>query len=144
MTLAEIRRGVTTRVSAAHHHAIAATYEALCGRFGTSGAARARAARLGWVPPWAWDDIDDPGEHPACGNVLRVTRSDQVLDQVAVARAVAGDPVALTVAERIAAITILAARGRSDAQIGALLDYTDRTVERIRKAHAIPSRWHAA
>jgi len=144
VTLAAIRRGATTQISAAHHHTIVGLYEGLCGQFGTSGAARARAARLGWVPPWAWDHIDDPGEHPAGGNALHVTRSDQILDQVAVARATAGDQVGLTVAERTAAITILAARGHSDAQIAALLGCTDRTVARHRAAHHIPTRWHAA
>lgn len=144
VTLAAIRRGATTRVSAVHHHRIADVYEGLCGGFGTSPAAVARGRRLGWVPPLGWDDIDDPTEHPVTGTALHVTRDDQVLDQVAVARATTGDQVRLTVAERTAAIAILAARGCSDAQIAALLGCTDRTVQRHRAAHHIPTRWRAA
>ena len=55
------------QVTAATRDRIAAAYEALSGRplVGESaGRARANAARNGWAPPLAWDDIDNPDEQP--------------------------------------------------------------------------------
>lgn len=68
------RTGVHTRrvichpspvVTARTRAAIAELYEELCMTPGPSEKNRARAARLGWVPPLAWDDIDDPDEVPS-------------------------------------------------------------------------------
>ncbi len=66
-TLAAIRRGATTNITAARHHQIADLYEQLSGRFGTSTEAKRRATLAGWVPPLGWDNIDDPTETPDTG-----------------------------------------------------------------------------
>lgn len=42
-------------------------FDRLANQPGPSKRARTLAARYGWVPALAWDDIDDPGEHPDCG-----------------------------------------------------------------------------
>ena len=47
--------------------AIAVAYELLCmtpRRGGYATRSRRAAAQKGWAPPLAWDDIDDPNEHP--------------------------------------------------------------------------------
>lgn len=44
--------------------AVAATYARLHMTPGPSARARARADALGWAPPLAWDDIDDPEQTP--------------------------------------------------------------------------------
>jgi hypothetical protein len=50
------------------HVAVAAVYEELCMRTPPSGRTasqvRVKAAMKGWLPPLAWDDIDDPAEQP--------------------------------------------------------------------------------
>ena len=89
-------------------------------------AARARAA--GWLPPQAWDDdIDDDGEHCEPG-----PPDQDVLDQVAVERAMSGQRVPLTPAERRAAVAQLTRRGLSARRIAELLHTTSRTIVRIR------------
>lgn len=60
-------------------------YERLCMTPGPSPLARAAARRQGYAPPLAWDDIDDPDEHPAhVGEYVAV-------DPVVVARILSGD-----------------------------------------------------
>lgn len=54
------RRRVTREVAAA----VDAVFRARCMTPGPSGHARTVAARNGWPPPLAWDDIDDPDEKP--------------------------------------------------------------------------------
>lgn len=43
---------------------LAAAYRKLATTTGTSTRSRNRAAREGWAPPAAWDDIDNPDAHP--------------------------------------------------------------------------------
>lgn len=54
------------------HERVAAVYEELSMTIPpfSSGSVRARnrAIRLGYAPPLAWDDIDDPNEHPNLGD----------------------------------------------------------------------------
>lgn len=49
----------------ATHEQVVQVYEKLCATPGPSGKTRRSSARKGWPPPFAWDDIDDPGEVPA-------------------------------------------------------------------------------
>lgn len=92
---------------------------------------RAQAAANGWLPPLAYDDdtIDDPA---ACPNVSTITA--RAVDEVAVERAMLGDPVKLTKTERAEAVRRLTAAGVGAAQIGARLGTTHRTVQRDRAA----------
>ena len=70
------------------HDTVAEVYDRLCMTPGPSAASRGRAARLGYAPPLAWDDIDhdiepatttDPGD------------ADDAIDDAAVERRMAGD-----------------------------------------------------
>jgi len=96
-------------VSRASFEAVAAAYERLCmtpapGRY----AARERrwAARKGWLPPLAWDDIDDaeaPGSAPPVA-----------VDLVVVDRVLGGEyHLTCTAGERLEVIARWAATGRS-------------------------------
>lgn len=145
--------------------------------------ARALAARHGWQPPLAWDDIDTdpdpatgtgplpaatatphtgqpPAGHrsprprsparpahsapPAADDDLSRAECDHVdgldlenvedLDDIAVERAMTGDRVALTGAERDEVVRRLTARGLPVRQIAERLHTTPRTVTRLRSS----------
>lgn len=113
--------------------AVAAVYDRLWDVRPTGVSAdrcRTRAARLGYLPPLAWDDdfIDDPRagvETTATGGV----------DPVAVERAIDGHPpVTLTKAERELATVRLAQRGYSASEIADRLRVTKRQITRDRAA----------
>jgi hypothetical protein len=95
-------------------------------------AARALAARHGWPPPMAWDDIDkDPSP---CADPPDL--SDE-LDEIAIERAVAGDGMRLehlTIAEQNEVVRRLTERGKSIRDIAGQLATTKRTVSRRRLA----------
>lgn len=72
--------------------------------------ARTVAAKHGWLPPLAWDDIDNDSR-PAVGAVRRHDPKPlHVVDLIVVERALAGEHVAANVAERRQIVA--AARGR--------------------------------
>lgn len=75
-----------------------------------AGRTRAWAEGKGWAPPLAWDDIDDPNARPH-GTAHKRHLTD--LDPVAVERAMAGDRIDLTKAERLEVVARLRAMGRS-------------------------------
>lgn len=87
---------------------------------------RARARRLGWLPPLAWDDIDTDVEPPA------VERDVTFVDTVAVGIAVDGYRIELTTAERRLATEQLTKRGYSSSEIADLLSVSARTITRDR------------
>ena len=68
---------------------------------------------------------------------------DGIVDEVAVERAMRGDPVALTPTERMETVRRLAKRGLSDGEIGARVGATKRSVERWRKKLGVVTRWVA-
>jgi len=85
------------------HEAVARAYKELSGKAGPSQATRTRAARLGYLPPLAWDDIDHDAE--ADTGTDEPEEATEYLDDVAIERALAGDrSVTLTDAERTEAI----------------------------------------
>ena len=128
VTLASIRRGATKYITAARHHQIRGVYKQLAGQFGTSTTTKARAQRLGWVPPMGWDDITDPDEDPTTAIPV-----DTEVDDVAIMRATYGDRVHLTNSERTVAVDQCTTQGLSADQVAELLHVTSRTVVRIRK-----------
>lgn len=68
---------------------------------------------------------------------------DDDIDPIAVERTINGDrPARLTPAERTHVVRTLAARGHTDRQIADRLRCSDRTIQRIRAAHHIPTGWH--
>jgi hypothetical protein len=52
------------KVRQSTYDAISRAYEALSARRGPSQRNATYASNKGWVPPFAWDDIDDPKERP--------------------------------------------------------------------------------
>lgn len=81
-------------------------------------AARTYASRKGWPPPLAWDDeaIDDPKARPQ-GLEKATFRHRGDLDEVVVLRAMAGERLTLTKAERTAVVCRLRADRWSDRRI---------------------------
>ena len=84
---AAIHRDTAARVDA--------IYERLSGTPGGSKYALAVAARHGFVPPLAWDNIDDPAEQPNVGS-----DDTSAIDAVRLDRALAGSRINLTSAEK--------------------------------------------
>jgi DNA-directed RNA polymerase specialized sigma24 family protein len=93
------------------------------------------AKAKGWPGPLAWDDdtIDDPAARPHIGAAW-----SDAFDEVAVLRAMYGDPVRLRPSERAEATRRLTAAGLSAAQIAERLGCTKRSVVRQRNAR---KRW---
>jgi hypothetical protein len=75
---------------------------------------RALAARKGWPPPLAWDDIDDPTETPNLGG------DDDDIDPVVVMRLLAGHNIPATRAERTETIRRWVADGRPTRELNQL------------------------
>lgn len=97
-----------------------------------------RAARLGWVPPMAWDDIDTDPTPPVRDDTA--APSDEP-DEVAIAAAVDGHRPHLTTAERHAALKVLHARGHWDKTLADLLSVSTRTIERDRGLLGLESNY---
>lgn len=113
--------------------AVAEVFERLCMTIPqgwTHDRARRAAERAGWPPPLAWSNIDDPDEQPrgACERNRRKTE----VDPVAIERAMAGDHMNLTRAERFAVVARLRADGWSLKRIEAHTGMTkaERYIER--------------
>jgi DNA-binding CsgD family transcriptional regulator len=97
-----------------------------------SDAARTYATQHRWLPPLAWDDIDeDPDPDP---NQPDTSADDDDLDEIAIERAITGDiRVRLTHAEQIEVVRRMSERGRSIRTIAELLSTSKRTVSRHRR-----------
>lgn len=101
-----IAAGKQSAVTNSTDAAVRALFERLWATPGPSTRARNDAHRKGWVPPLAWDDVDDPGAEPALGE-----SRDDIVDEVAVERALAGHAVELTDAELVATLQAGVGRG---------------------------------
>lgn len=90
--------------------------------------ARLSAKRNGYLPPMAWDEdtIDDPTAKPAVPD-------GDVVDVVAVKRALDGKTVQLSPAETDAAVAMLVQRGDSNAMIYKKIGVGNSRAERIRR-----------
>jgi hypothetical protein len=103
-----VRRDIHRRVDAAYQRlclkrAPQSTTAERINRSKTVNQARAN----GWPPPLAWDDIDrDPGP-------TEVPEDQQLLDEIAISRALAGHQITLTPAERLEAVNRALAQGLS-------------------------------
>lgn len=104
----DLAHGRKPQIKATTRGRIDDLFEQLSATPGTSRRARACAAKRGWLPPLAWDDIDaldcraEPVESEAEGDVV---------DEVAVERALAGHRIELTDAELVAVLQVGVARG---------------------------------
>lgn len=79
-----------------------------------------------WLPPLAWDDIDNDVEPP-------VPDEDDGIDETAVLLAMQGEGVRLTPAERRECVLRLHGERWSDGRIAETIGCTDKTVFRIRE-----------
>jgi DNA-binding NarL/FixJ family response regulator len=119
-------------VTVANRDAVAALYEQLSATPAppSQSATRARneAARRGWYPPAAWDDIDDPDAQPTLGDPDAL-----VVDWVLIERACDGEvPLArLNTGERQEAVRRLAATGMAHSTIALRLHAAKRTVDAV-------------
>lgn len=93
--------------------------------------ARKIAAEHGWMPPLAWDDIDNDPSPP-------VAPDSGADDELAISYACEGLPVKLTLTERRAAVARLHTKRLSDKQIADRLGITSQTVLRIRDELKLP------
>jgi hypothetical protein len=124
---------------------IATMYEQLChtappGRTPVERAdaarARAHAVEAGWLPPWAWDDIDHDFDGLA-ENGDESGAPETFLDEIAIEQAMRGVPVRLTPMECDEAIMRLTDRGVSARGISQLLGTSSRQVVRRRAARRV-------
>lgn len=97
-------------------------FEELSATPGGSVKARNVAAQRGWLPPLAWDDIDDPNEKPRLDG-----DGGDLVDEVAIHRALNGDRVRLTPTERHHAIHVAVARGVPATKAGKVLGLSGST-----------------
>lgn len=94
----------------------------LCAVPGPSNKCRTRAQRLGYAPPLAWDDIDDPNETPKGLNMD--TKSEY--DAVIVERILSGRPMPATTAERHEVVRQWVAQGRPLNELDRLTGWQSR------------------
>lgn len=85
-----------------------------------------------WLPPLAWDDIDNDVEPPVADDDLGV-------DDMAVELALLGEQVRLTPEERRECVRRLHAERWSDRRIAETIHCADRTVLRIRDELGLPA-----
>lgn len=140
LPLRTLRRGLTTTtVTAETARTIGRLYDQLRAHPAAhrtpreqAAAARtkARAQRAGWRGPLAWDDIDNDPDEPA--PLEQPSSVAARVDVVAVERAMRGERLPLTAAERRDAVARLTTRGLSARCIAELLHTTVRTVTRLR------------
>jgi hypothetical protein len=83
--------------------------------------AAAEAHAHGWMPPMAWDDIDNDPSPP-----LTLVENDYI-DEVAVERALTGERIPLTIAERSVALRMLCDDGVTASRIAELLHMNTAT-----------------
>lgn len=67
-------------VTAAKRAAVAELFERWCMTPGPNAETAKRAARSGYMPPLAWEDIDDPDEVPSRGEVRHVPFAERLAD----------------------------------------------------------------
>ncbi len=121
-------------ITAQRWRAIAAVYDRLSMTQGPSARTLNAARDRGYAPPLAWDEdaIDDPHAQP-CG--VGHDQSDaQVMDLVAVRRALSGEAPspALARPERKRVVEALAGAGFNDTEIATRVGASTRTIQRVR------------
>lgn len=120
--------GASNRVHRHTADAVAQIYSELSDTPGPSNKARAAAKRAGYVPPAAWDNIDDPAEQPNLGGP-----GDDILDEEAIRRVLAGTAPygSLNRAERVEAFRRLRAAGCGNGTIRSRLRINPGTLARL-------------
>lgn len=131
------RKKVTGMVTAGAAERVRVVFDALCMRPGPSLVTAARAARLGYAPPLAWDEdtIDDPAARAKTGTRRVVGDVDELTVDLLVDGLIPAEKAHN--AERREAVRILAARGLDDGEIAVRLGTTREAVNRMRARHGI-------
>jgi hypothetical protein len=121
--LAQLR---TPMVKVCTYRQFVALFEELSATPGPSVRARNLAVKNGWCPPLAWDDnIDDPAAEPQQGSV------DAEPDLVVVERALSGERLPMTAADREAALLRGVAQGMSLSRTALTLGINYSTAQRF-------------
>lgn len=136
-TVQAIRAGEWTEVRKPTADAVKAAYERLCMTAGPDCRSTTWAKNQGWLPPLAYDDIDDPDEWPATVTVLPTND----VDEVAVERAMCGERIDLTPAERVEAIRRMSDAGDSLNRIADALGMSIRRVRDLKERHHLTSTY---
>lgn len=131
--LRKTRTGYWPTVRRGTAQAVAALYEQLCMTPGPSKVARAAAARGGWLPPLAWDDIDTDEQASDALTCADKSVEEPDVDPVVVERVLAGDRLPANRAERHEVIRRWVDAGRS---VTALEELTGWNVRRYRQEAA--------
>lgn len=107
--------------------------------------ARTVAAKNGWVPPLAWDDIDDPDENPTIGADFHLEGDEcQDIDPVVVARVLAGRPTPANPAERREIVRRCRREGRNLAELARLTGWkVERYYEPVSAPITTITPWNA-
>lgn len=116
------------RIAAKRHRAMRAAFDALSMRQGPSRHTAAMARTKGFLPPLAWDNIDDPNEQPSVDAPAPDDTSD--IDMIAVDRVLAGEWAQLTSQEVYEVIRRGAARGLDSGDMAGLLRMSHDAVSR--------------
>lgn len=133
--------GLTKRefVTTPTRDAIAAAYRQLSAVPGRSKRSRSRAVAAGWPSPMRWGtDIDDPAADPEpddCGPAV-----DDVIDETAVERVLAGERLALTGAEVIAVLQAGVARGVALSRLAEQLSLSQFTARKLLGGSMLPRK----
>lgn len=108
----QISRSRQSMITVATDRTFRGLFEQLSATRGPSTRSHNAAVRSGWVPPLAWDDIDDPDEVPNLDG-----DGDPDIDMVAVSRALEGGRVTLSPLEQAEALRVGVARGEPLTQV---------------------------
>jgi len=125
--------GRRPRTIARRWRAIDDAYERLSGRRGPSSLTAHRAATYGYLPPLAWDDIDDPAERPEPTRC----RDEAAVDDVVVDRILSGRTAEANRATRTEVVRRWSDTGRSLRDLERLTGWnTNRYIPRDNEGQA--------
>jgi DNA invertase Pin-like site-specific DNA recombinase len=120
-----IAQGERGAITAATYKTVRAAYRKLAAIPGPSIRAREKAIRLGWSPPTAWDNIDDPAARPDVdyrpSRAKPRARTKVVADVARVAELTAAGRTAQQIADELGCHkrTVVRARGRVEMAVAA-------------------------
>lgn len=130
------------RVEVRTHRAMVALFDELWDEKPTAATGEQRAwvvrtkefaRKRRWLPPLAWDDIDNDIEPPVA------EADEEMVDEIAVQLAMSGESVRLSPLERREAIRRLNAVKLGDGEIAARIGIAHRSVFRIRQELGLPA-----
>jgi hypothetical protein len=122
----EIMRGRCVSIRAGIWRAVDTVFDQWSMERGPEPKASTAARRRGYAPPLAWDDIDDPDEHP---HGMRRADVDydgsNIVDEATVLRVLAGETLPTNTAERHEVVRRWLALGRSERSLCVRMGWKD-------------------